>query len=283
MNLSFNAEDDKKYEESLNNAGNFVSDKDLPYVDSGLYQCEVSSAFPSQATINGVVEERINVTFIAYDKDGVTPVGKFTNNFTCDQSNKFFTKTFELCVLTGNDKDGVTPVGKFTNNFTCDKNNKFFFHTFELCMLTNNKALKEEPLLNKDGEQVISQRDNMPVMHYPSLKGTKLIASVFRKPDYVSQNGNTYANYTIYGLYSSDKRTFGEIRRNKPAESIKKDYAFLQKKIKEQAEQQEALNRTSHYTPPKPTPAPAYGNTPKPAMKEPTYASQQQEDEDLPF
>lgn len=247
MNLTFNEEDDKKYEEMLNSSTSYVSDKDLPYVESGMYQCEVSSAFASQATINGVVEDRINVTFIAYDKDG------------------------------------VTPVGKFTNNFTCDKNNKFFFHTFELCMLTNNKSLKEEPLLNKDGEQVVSQRDNMPVMHYPSLKGTKLIASVFRKPDYVSQNGNTYANYTIYGLYSFDKRTFGEIRRNQPAESIKKDYAFLQKKIKEQAEQQEALNRTSHYAPPKPTPAPAYGNTPKPVMKEPTYASQQQEDEDLPF
>lgn len=248
MNLSFNAEDDKKYEESLNNAGNFVSDKDLPYVDSGLYQCEVSSAFPSQATINGVVEERINVTFIAYDKDGVTPIGKFTNNFTCDQSNKFFTKTFELCVLTGNDK-----------------------------------GLKEEPLLNKNGEQVYSKDGVTPIMHYPTLKGTKLIASVLRKPDYTSPNtGVTYANYTVYNLYASDKRTLGEIRRNQPATSISRDYAFLQKKIKEQQEQQEALSRATARV--APAVAPVTPVTPaKPVMQEPNAYAPKNGDVDLPF
>ena len=245
MNLSFNEEDDKKYEESLNNAGGFVNDKDLPYVDSGMYQCEVSSAFPSQATINGVVEDRINVTFIAYDKDGVTPIGKFTNNFTCDQSNKFFAKTFELCVLTGNDR-----------------------------------GLKEEPLLNKNGEQVYSKDGITPIMHYPSLKGTKLIASVFRKPDYTSPtNGNTYANYTVYNLYASDKRSLGEIRRGQDANSIKRDYAFLQKKIAEQQAQQEALSRaTAKVAPVKPV-APA---KPTPIKEPNAYAPRQAED-DLPF
>lgn len=242
MNLSFNAEDDKKYEESLNNA-NFVNDKDLPYVDSGMYKCEVSSAFPSQATVQGVVEDRINVTFIAYDKEGVNPIGKFTNNFTCDKSNKFFNKTFELCVLTG-----------------------------------NRNGIKEEPLLNKDGV-VVTGKDGNEVMHFPCLKGTKLIASVFRKPDYVSPtNGNVYANYTIYSLYAIDQRTLGEINRGQPATTIKRDYAFLQKKIKEQAEQQEALNRASHMTV-------AHQPVSAPPVREPNAYTQQvnSDDPDMPF
>lgn len=208
MNLNFDVENDKKYDEMLaSNAGGSVSDKDLPYVDSGIYQCEISSAFVGTATRNGQVEERINVTFIAYDTDGVTPVGKFTNNFTCNEDDKFFTKTLELCIVTG-----------------------------------NPKGVSDEPLVDKDGNIVVSKKDGSTIMHYPALRGKKLIACVFRKSqDYVGNDGVARANYTLYGLYNMQKQDAREMRNNLPPASIGKTYAFLQKKIKEEQEQAAAL------------------------------------------
>lgn len=241
MNLNFNAEDTKRYEDMLaNNGGDFISDKDLPYVDSGLYQCEISSAFAGTANVGGKVEERINVTFIAFDKDGVTPVGKFTNNFTCDVNSDFFAKTYELCFLTGN------PHG-----------------------------ISEEPLKNKNGEDVVSKRDNTVVMHYPALKGKKLIACVYRKPkDYIMPDGTAKANYTVYGLYGMDKRETREVRGNLPATSIGKTYAFLQKKIKEDKEQAALLanvggSMQEAYNVPKPQPQAKPQAMPEPCQPNP--------------
>lgn len=258
MNLNFDVENDKKYDEMLANAGgDFISDKDLPYVDSGIYKCEISSAFVGSATTSNGVEERINVTFIAYDNDGIKPIGKFTNNFTCDESNKFFSKTLELCIVTG-----------------------------------NPNGISDEPLLNNEGQPVLSKRDNTHIMHYPALKGKKLIACVLRKAkDFVANDGTAKANYTLYGLYNLNKQDAREMRNNLPPASIGKTYAFLQKKIKEEEDQAAALanmggNIQNTYSVPKSQPQPnQWGATASAQPKAVTPAEPKQPSamDNLPF
>lgn len=233
MNLNFDLDNDKEFEESLEQQGNggFLDTKDLEYVDSGIYSSEITSAFIKTITnkSNGETSENIDCTCVAYSKTGEV-LGKFNFLTSLDRNNKFYTKTLELCFVTG-----------------------------------NRRGLEESVVTRKDGS-VVESYDGTPLRQYKELCGKRIYVGIFKKGEITASNGNVYPSYSLYFLYDKDKRTAREIRNNLPATQVSKDWAYLQKKIAEQKEQDEAREKLN--TPVEPT---------QPAF------SPAKADDDLPF
>lgn len=220
LDLNNDASFIKSLEENQNGGSDYIDTKELEWVQSGMYSAEISSALISTITRNGVAEEVIRCTFVAYSKTNEV-LGKFTGSFDLNKTSKFFRNTLELCYITGNDK-----------------------------------GLEETEIRNKDG-QVVVDKNNQPLRTYRALCNKRIYVAVMRKDDYVSPNGTVYANYAIHGLYNANKQTCLEQIKGLPATQINKDWLRLQGKIKEQESAQQAREKLMHNTMPQPSP---YGN-----------------------
>lgn len=258
MNLELDLENDNEFEESLEHqGGNFVDTKELPWVDSGLYKCQIASA----TLVHFQTGDSIKCTFVALDNDGVEPIGKFTAFYSVTPSDKFFNKTRELCYLTN-----------------------------------NKKGLVESEMVKKDGT-VITDRDGNPVYKYDGLcsNSFQLIATVLKKGENYGDDGTVYAKYAVYNLFGTDKRSVREkylIEKKGadpdavPPKDINNAYAYLKKCIKQQAEQEEALNNIGgggSVVTPKPSPVKPVQPKPvsKPVAKKPVEPDLPEDD--LPF
>lgn len=270
MNLELDLDNDSEFEQSLEkgSGGGFTKTDDLEWVESGLYKCFIASAILVHRS-NG---DAISCTFVALDNEGVEPVGKFTTSYSVEPSDKFFGKTKELCFLTG-----------------------------------NGNGLIETEIKNKDGETVCDSQGN-PMYKYDGLCANEfqLIATVLRKAgDYEAPNGKVYANYTVFNLFDTEKRSArekwliekkGADPATVPPKDIGKAYAYLKQRIAKEQESADALNAMATkaakpvqkaVTPkppvakpaPKPAPRPVAKPVAKPVQEEPEMIAE----DDLPF
>ena len=268
MNLELDLDNDSEFEESLEKGvgGGFTKTDDLEWVESGLYKCFIASAILVHRS-NG---DAISCTFVALDNDGNEPIGKFSSSYSVEPSDKYFGKTKELCFLTG-----------------------------------NGSGLVETKITNKDGEDVLDGQGN-PMYKYEGLCSNEfqLIATVLRKAgDYEAPNGKVYANYTVFNLFDTEKRSArekwliekkGADPAQVPAKDIGKAYAYLKQRIAKEQESADALNameqkaskpavKTTPRPAPKPVPRPVARPAPKlapaPVQEEPDMVAE----DDLPF
>lgn len=238
MNLDFDLDNDAEFEADLEKGvgGGYVKTDELEWVESGLYKCFIASAVLCHFNSG---KSAIRCTFVALDNDGAEPVGKFSATYDVDPSEKFFSKTRELCYLTG-----------------------------------NRKGLVETEMTNKDGE-VVTDANGETVYKYDGLCSNEfqLIATVLKTGEGVGATGKTYGNYSVFNLFGTDKRSARELYLIEkkgadpdavPPKDIGKAYAYLKQRMKQQEEADAALNGMAAKSAPKPAPAKA---APKPAAR----------------
>lgn len=217
MNLNINATDDQvtKMLDTGSNGGNFVDTKELEWVGSGMYACEISSAIVKTLTNSntGATNDIIECTCVAYSK-AEDVLGKFKVTFSLDETNeKAKTKIFQLLLITD-----------------------------------NRNGCEETNMTKKDGTEVIGY-DGKPIRQYKALCNKRIYMGIVKTGENMGSNGQIYPKYALYFMYNKNKQSGIEIWKGLPATSVTKDFVYLQKVIKEKeaelAEQAKLVNSVS--------------------------------------
>ena len=237
-------------------SADFIDTKQLDWVDSGMYACEIDSAFISTFTDQntGLTKESVACTCVAYSKNNEV-LGKFKVSFSLDPNDtKAKSWIMQLLVVTDN-RNG------------CD----------------------ETPVTRKDGS-VVNDFNDQPLRQYKDLCHKRIYMGIIRGEDKIGNNGEVYAKYAKWYIYNANKQNTREILNNLPAQQIIKDNAYLLKKIQEAEEQKAEMDKMLNSTSissgignaSAPTPKPSPYTQKQPVYKEPT-PPQNSELDDLPF
>lgn len=190
--------------------------KAIPTLGSGVFKCVIVRATRAFYTIKGETITRARCTCVAFNGD------KYSKD----------------CII-----------GKFDTTFDLEPNSKFFFRTQQIAYLTDNKTgIDEREVTRKqnidgvDVEMPVADSNGVQLVSYDCLCFKPFIVTLYRKPqDYINASGVAYAQHTIKGMFTMDKKSVREdiISKQNGIDGVKyyecqKSYTALVKQVKEE-------------------------------------------------